>query len=138
MVDGKIGIVQLLPYFDVTQVDDMELGPVVKELVECLADVVHAISAAFVIDRTTFFLDTDDGQIHAFEVRESVLIAENVHSLAQGLLARTLTFSETLFGYRLKENADVHFVWLMAYDYGQWPMSVSPKAWIRTLGRNEP
>ena len=98
------------------------------------ADIVHAISATFVVDRTTFFLDTDNGQIHAFEVRESVLVAVDINALAQGLLAWTIDRAETLLSDRLKEDADVHFVWLMAYDYGQWPMSVSPKACIRTLG----
>ena len=118
LVDGKIGIVQLLPYFDVTQVDDMKLRPMVKKLVECLADIVHAIGTAFVVDRTTFFLDADNGQIHTFEVRESVLAAVDIDALAQGLLAWTVGLAETLLSNRLKENADVH-------SFGLWPMTMA-------------
>ena len=94
---------------DIAQVNDMKLRPVVEKRIKGFPDIVHAIGAAFVVDRTAFFLDADYGQIHAFEVGELVLIAIDVNRLAQGLFARTVGLAETLLGYRLKENADVHF-----------------------------
>ena len=108
LVKGKIGVVDFLADSDVSQVDDLELGPMVEEGIKGLADMLDAIGASFIVDGTTFFLDTDDGQIHTFEAGKFVLVVINANSFSQGLFARTEVLSETLFGYRLKENADVH------------------------------
>ena len=123
LTHGIIGVVEFFPDLDVTQVDDMKLWPVVEKRVKGFPDVVHAIGAAFVVDRTAFFLDADDGQIHTFEVGECLLVAVDAYALAQGLLTWTVGRTETLFSDGLKEDADVHFFWLMAYDYGPWLMA---------------
>lgn len=133
LVDDIIGIVKLFTDFDVAQVDDMELRPVVEKRIKGFSNRVHAISAAFIVDRAAFFLDTDDGQIHTFEVWEIVLVAVDINGLAQGFLTRTKSLAETLIRNRVKENADVHSFWLMAYDYGLWPMTASPKCGFTPL-----
>jgi hypothetical protein len=84
----------------------------VEKRIEGFSDVVHAIGAAFVVDRTAFLLDADDGQIHAFEVRKCLLVAIDVDALAQGLLSWTIDRAETLLSDGFKEDADVHLLML--------------------------
>ena len=100
----------------------------VEKWIKGFSDIVHTIGAAFVVYRTALFLDADDGQIHAFEVGELILVAVDVNRLAQGLLARTVGLAETLLSYRLKENADVHY-------FGLWPMTMAYGLWQLPLRR---
>ena len=101
----------------------MKLGPMVEKRVKGFPDVVHAIGAAFVVDRTAFFLDADDGQIHTFEVGECLPVTVDAYALAQGFFARTVGRTETLFSNGLKEKADVHF-------FGLWPMTMAHGLWL--------
>ena len=90
----------------------------VEKRIKGFANVIDAVGAAFVINRAAFFLDANDSQIHAVEVRESVLAAVDINGLAQGLLAWTKNLAETFFRNRFKEGSNVH-------NFGYWLLAIS-------------
>ena len=73
----------------------------VEELVKCFPDVVGAVGAAMVIDRAAFFLDTDEGELKAFQLGEILLIAEDGEGFPEGIFTGADVGGEALVRHRL-------------------------------------
>ena len=61
LVDGEIGVVDFLAGLHVAEVDDAKLGPVVEEGIKRLADVIHAVGAAVVVDGAALVCHAEEG-----------------------------------------------------------------------------
>ena len=108
LVQRIVGIRDFLSRLNVAEIDDAELVPVVEELVECFSDVIGAVGAAVVIDGTTFFFDTDERQLEAFQFGEILLIAKDGEGFPEGFLSRAAVGDEALLRHRLQKNGYIH------------------------------